>query len=348
LRPVGGGLMRSAGCGIYEKRYRSAQPQPPFSTTDPTSQPHPTQSNTVSLPGADMAGVIDVDLPGEVQALHDELMRVPERFANRLPLPTITISALLALEDLPPRLETPRETLPSPESCITDHALRWTDAEFLRSPVPKLKWFGPILTVITSRLILGHRPTSLRHPSVDGLYLPLWVAAYWESAHEVLRQRKKWKRSADWLRAQEQLGEQIGEATGILERTQWGRTFSVLNTSDIPFGHLADMVSDRWLSDRHFDVVASWLTRRGQGQSKWWFGHVYFSWLIKRLGPPSKLRLSNTPPTLKDCYRAIVEGRYTHLLFPAHVDGDHWIAYRVDLEQKEFCYGAFSRLPGRA
>jgi hypothetical protein len=301
---------------------------------DPTPKPHTTQSDT-----ADMAPTIDIEMDPPVQASYDELTLIPDRFKNVLPLPTITISELIAVQGLPPILRAPLEQLPTQRRCLTTVNTRWSDDELLRSPIPALRWLGPLLVELRGRVASGNPPISLKHPSVDGLYLPVWVAAFWDLAYDAVNQRDTWVKSVEWLRQQNAPGGHISRAMALMNETPWGRKVSGATETDIPLGILAEFISDQWLRERHFDMATSWMRDRGGVRSRWWYGPVYFASLIQQLPAPSKQVPAEYPRALKDCYHSIREGAFDRLVFPAHINGNHWIAFRVDLTERSFCYG---------
>lgn len=141
------------------------------------------------------------------------------------------------------------------------------------------------------------------------------------------------------------------EAERVMGRIPWGTRMWVLpgaNSSSF-VGVLAKLLSNNWLVERHLDTLGSYLNFRADNDRKHaggcWVGDVYFSACLKKVYRKPKTVIS-ADCDLNKYKETITEHHYKCLLFPVNLNNNHWIAFSVDLEKKEFRFGVpsyFSR-----
>ena len=268
--------------------------------------------------------------------------KVPETILRRIPPPTVTVSSLLAT-NLPALVHSSAVDLRPAKLCITDLAAHWTVEELLRAPIPPRKWLGDLEITLKSKWFTCARVTSVLHPKISNLYLPLWVGNFWYSLVEAAEQKKKWRKAVGWVSGQVQDAGAY-EARELMGRIPWGTRLWVLVGADSSsfVGVLAKLLSDNWLVERHLDTLISYLNFRAgedrKGAGECWVGDVYFSACLKRFYRATKKAIS-TDWDLNKYKDAITAHGYKRLLFPANLNNTHWIAFSVDLEKKEFCFG---------
>jgi len=282
-----------------------------------------------------------------IDGVFDEVTRVPTSFEAASLSSTIPITSLLIHDGFPPLLNEHGVDIPSAESCIVDNPVNWTGDRLLQSPVPSRKWLGTLDIELNRRLrcVDGTPPVSLRHPTVTDLYVPLWAVNIWHGLLNAVEQREKWKRAQKWIEDQGKQGVDIGGVDELLRRLPWGMMIWAPVPSHSSIGIFADLLSSTsWLSESHIDVFASYLTFRiGGSASGLWIGGVHLAVLLKALPPKPDWKADNVK-VLAHYENIFTTGDFTRLIFPANVNGNHWILFSVDVEKREFCFGSSSYL----
>jgi len=263
-------------------------------------------------------------------------MQVPEAILELIPSPTITVASLLE-RDLPTLLNRRTTGLRPAESCVTDVNARWTTGELLGSVIPSRTWLSDLEITLRKRGAAEAQATSIQHPRITNLYLPLWAVNFWISLADAAGQRAKWARAQQWLSERPNRG-QMREAKGLMQRIPWGMTVWALTgaSSASYVGILTKFLSTKWLRERQLDTLMSYLNiRAGEDGVGCWIADVYLSLRLKivdraKMGDDSDL----------NGYRdKIAASLCKHLLLPANLNNNHWIAFSVDLERNEFRYG---------
>ena len=289
---------------------------------------------------------IDIDLPSTVDALlqgaFDDEIQPPKAILDLIPSPTITVSSVLQ-NDLPAILRSSAVNLQSAESCTTNHMLCWTIEELFKAPIPPREWLGDLEIIVKKKWFARARVTSIHHPTISSLCLPLWVGNFWYSLTDVTEQKEKWSRAERWVSNQVQ-DESVYEARNLMVRIPWGaRIWALAGADSASFvGVLAGLLSTDWLSERRLDTLASYLNFRASRDRtsvrECWVGDVYLSMCIKNVYRAARKTVNDNLDLKK--YQAEINAHgYKHLFFPANLNGRHWIVFKVDLTKREFCYG---------
>jgi len=290
---------------------------------------------------------IDMDPPSGIDAIlraaFDNETQVPGAILDLIPPPTITVSSLLK-KNLPVLLNPSAINLRPAKSCTTNAVARWTVKELLDAAIPPRKWLSDLEIILKRNWLTSAGVTSVQHPTISSLYLPLWAGSFWYSLVEAVDQKGKWERAEYWVLGQAQ-DAKVYEARGLMQRIPWGmKVWALAGASSLSFvGVLAKLLSTKWLRERQLDTLVSYLNFRAsedeEGGVACWVGDVYLSLHLKILYRATKGSI-RTDWDLNKYRVAVTARRYKRLLFPANLDNNHWIAFSVDLEKKVFCYGA--------
>jgi len=290
---------------------------------------------------------IDADPPtgfdAILQAALDSETRIPIGVLGLIPSTSITASSLLK-HDLPALLYPSATNLRPAESCTLNVPTRWTDGELLKAPIPPRRWLSDLEITLKKKWLTRTGVTSVQHPTMPNLYLPLWVGGFWYSLREAAEQKEEWRRAERWISGQVQ-DAKVYEARELMGRIPWGtRIWALAGANSSSFvGVLARLLSNEWLGERHLDTLTSYLnfrvSRNKKDAGEYWVGDVYLSFCMKNIFGATKNAISTNHDLDKYREKITVHGR-KHPLFPANLDNNHWIVFSVDLIKNQFCYGA--------
>ena len=294
---------------------------------------------------------VDVDPQTRIEALlglaWDTETQIPNEVLGLIPSDSITVSSLLE-KTLPNLLQSSAANLRSVDSCVSHIAARWTIEELLKAPIPPRTWLGDLDITLKKRWFTPcTRVNSVRHPTILDLRLPLWIGRFWYSLVGAVEQKKEWRRAEGWVLCQEQ-DEKAYEARELMRRIPWGMRVHILAGADSSsfVGVLARFLSANWLAERNLDTLVSHLNFRARnemgGAGEYWVGDVYLSICVKRMYRAAKKDI-NANWDLTKYQNEITKHGHKRLLFPANLNGNHWIVFGVDLVKSQFCYGTPSR-----
>jgi hypothetical protein len=280
-----------------------------------------------------------------LRAAWDNETQVPNAILDLIPSVTIPVSSLLAA-NLPALLYSSAINLRPTRSCVTNHAARWTAKELFEAPVPPRRWLGDLEATLKNEWHTHARVTSVQHPTVSNLRLPLWVGNFWWSLVDTVEQKEEWRKAECWISGQVQ-DAKVYEARELMRRTPWGTKIWVLAGADCSsfVGVISRLLSTDWLGGRNIDTLAAYLNfcagndRGGAGEC--WVGDTYFSTCLRRVFRATKTAI-RTNWDLNTYRDAITARGCRHLFFPANLGNTHWIAFGVDLKKKEYCFGESS------
>ena len=283
-----------------------------------------------------MASSIVIDQASDTQ--YDVLTQIPNDIGPVLPGPSVSILSLLE-RDLPKLLTLSLDSLPDVSTCVMYDECCWSQVQ-LESPVPPRAWVGNLEIELKRLLRLGQTPLSIRHPTVNSLLLPLWGVALWSSLVHAIEQKDKWDKSDEWLddRVKETL--EVEEVKALMGQVSWRMRVKGINEVS-PIGLLSDLLSTRWIRERHLDIFTRYLTSRAAGsesEPKIWFGGAAVAAALT-YAPEDPRTPVDTPVGLRTTLEAVFTGGYDRLLLPGHVDGNHWITLSVDMRNRRVSIG---------
>lgn len=108
-------------------------------------------------------------------------------------------------------------------------------------------------------------------------------------------------------------------------------------------GVLAGLLSTDWLRERHLGTLCSYLNFRasedGKGRTVCWVEDAYLPTRLKEAYRETQITICANWD-LNNYRDKVIAHTYKCLLFPANLNDNHWVTFGVDLEKKEFRYGA--------
>ena len=296
-----------------------------------------------------MSSQVAVDVDPEIPSGFEYLVAaallqataVPKEVSSRLPAETVPVAVLLESE-IPGRLLNTSIIQPA-HLCFSPLDPYWTIDELFTTPLPPCVWLNALENVLSD--MWNSRMHSIMPPSSSNpdLWLPLWVVNFWNAAVEAAEQRDKWKSAQEWLldRVQDPT---IREARKLFEKIPWGlRLWSLVShDKETRIGHLAGLLSDEWLSERHIDTVSSYLNSQAQKGPE-----SRLTSLVAGLDLQFYLSASAraTAETIRahkglEAYaKQIYDHRYSRVFIPANVGGNHWVLFSVDFKKNTIEYG---------
>ncbi|KAJ6632173.1 hypothetical protein B0H10DRAFT_2206574 [Mycena sp. CBHHK59/15] len=168
----------------------------------------------------------------------------------------------------------------------------------------------------------------------------LWVLTFWKDMARVSQDQIMWGKSRDWLKTElekkdilEVDRDALMAALALLEVLGWntkiGKSWTNFN--------LASILSWRWLSDDHIDMMMADLATRAAADPDL-AGTVvivplHFSRAIIE-GAKKRSYKKKDAPLLARYEEHIKSTKPAKLYFPLHVNGNHWIAGVVDFKKE--------------
>lgn len=294
--------------------------------------------------------VIDPETPSGLECLLAaaliDVTDVPKDVWSRLPAETVPVSSLLKA-NIPDCLSN-TSIMRAAHLCFSPLDPHWTIDELFKTPLPSRSWLDSL--EINLSKMWGSGTCSIvppQSPNPD-LWFPLWVVNFWNTAVEVAEQRDKWRAAEGWLSGRMQ-DSGVREARGLLEKIPWGlRLWSLTGHDKVTrVGHLAGLLSNEWLGERHIDTVSSCLDMRAQREP----GsrptiliagadlNVYLSY-----SSGATIEAVQAHSGLGMYAKQISDHNYSRVFIPALVGRNHWIVFSVDFEKYTFEYGELALL----
>lgn len=271
----------------------------------------------------------------------------PPEFWGRLPLPSVPIPQLLAIDV--PSLQTDRD-LPtsvnrSAAMCTTVEDVKYTMNDVFTAPMPCFDWRNEVERLVRLRLTRltirssANQDTAVRHPTVPDLVFPIWILGAWDQLLRVCNEWAKWKKTTKWLQRHSRFA-LAAEATALIEATPWGRTIQALTIHpDRPVmaSELTRFASNEWLGDGSFLAITKLLNERRE--SGCWVADTGLSTAIREVQMNQGAQDFAMDKQLKKIAESARDGGYTRLLLPSHVNKNHWILFEVDLDKLTLSWG---------
>jgi len=151
-----------------------------------------------------MAEPIEIDadpstgIDALLQAAFSNETQIPKAVLGLIPSPSIAVSSLLK-DPLPALLYPSTISLRPAESCVKNLTVRWTVDELLKAPIPSRTWLCDLEITLKNKWHTRAGVTSVQHPTISNLRLPLWVGNFWDSLVGAAEQKEEWGRTERWL-----------------------------------------------------------------------------------------------------------------------------------------------------
>ena len=296
-------------------------------------------TSTDTIPAPDLTSP-HTTIASESQEVSTDPLQIPKELEVILPLSTDSIVSLLTL-NLPEPIGVALAKLTPARSCITEADVCWSLEALSRAPIPPAKWLGDLEVHINRRIRDEDLGISLAHPTIQDLRLPPWGITFWRRAMEARTEKDSWTAAQKWVQGEANKGMDITTVQGLMARTTWNMPVWAIDAGRSTVGLLSTFLTTKWLAERHFDLFATYLTALiGTRAEEWWIGGTYLAVLLKALPKTKKINWSaKNRGGLNDFQTIVTTKDYKHLLFPANIEDNHWIAVYVNIKEKTFCYG---------
>ncbi|KAH7903096.1 hypothetical protein BJ138DRAFT_1197369 [Hygrophoropsis aurantiaca] len=178
--------------------------------------------------------------------------------------------------------------------------------------------------------------------SVVGSRLPLWTLTYWKEISLVFRKKALWNNAHRWLARMGQEGnlyclEETDQARHAMGALCWGAPFHAIGGGTGPEALLPLLSDAEWLDDDIINLSMRMLSERAQ-----LIPELSTSTLIAPLLFSTNLQAASEGKLLPhlDRYTSFFKsGQRKILYFPAHVNNNHWVAFRIDFKRHTLEYG---------
>ncbi|KAL7277451.1 hypothetical protein ACG7TL_008372 [Trametes sanguinea] len=289
--------------------------------------------------------------------------------SNLLPLRTASISSLLGFDRFPPI--TPPDPIHERSTGDSNALITWfshdspgeleSDAVLClpHPPEPLVRALFAFLEnsrPVASSIIPLHLPVA-QH----GLRLPFWVLEYWLEAHWARNCKKQWQESMDWLETHREAVDVLGKETQtqlkqVIDRLIWSDDVRGPQFCGSGVENICAYLSDAWLSGGHIaDQIAalqhdlSSASRSISGSSSCrhlLVGLEFSEQLIRAYGDQSDyLSRAKRYSLLHDIQLQLGSGLLDSVGGLAHVNGNHYIAFVLDMKQGVLRSGDSLRRP---
>ncbi|KAF6743414.1 hypothetical protein DFP72DRAFT_827887 [Ephemerocybe angulata] len=178
--------------------------------------------------------------------------------------------------------------------------------------------------------------------------LPFWAISFWQELLEIRDAQSMWKKSRAWCRTETEKRQRKGDydAVNMLEtveeqlgRLPWGARMEFergYSTSLL----LSYFLGPEWLTDSHLNMMVQVLTERLPPGQKTMIAPLAFSNDINNVDRKLKVQSERWNRALLAQYEHRIKNEGIEALyFPLHVNGNHWIAGKVDFVKYTVSYG---------
>ncbi|KAF7967018.1 hypothetical protein HWV62_36215, partial [Athelia sp. TMB] len=179
--------------------------------------------------------------------------------------------------------------------------------------------------------------------------MPLWVLSYWKEMRELADAKVSWARCKRWLSVasdttsqSEAVSEAFADVAAFLPGLGWNTPVHGLDNQQTTL-EFTKLLGDDWLSTALLQMMIDHLSARVKADPKLASSIIIAGPSLAEAMESADVRgleySRKSTPLLSRYEHHIKSKNLNHLYFPAHVNGNHWIAVHVDFEQREFCYG---------
>lgn len=283
------------------------------------------------------------DLPQHVLAEKQRQLNLPESYSTHFPPPTVPVAQFIELK-LP---------IQSTEIIMTSTAL-WFSKEPARDniqiifnrPIPSAEFLTNLDGALGQEWLDGAQSI------VDCRYndgrerFPLWTMSLWKKMGDLVKQQSLWKRGFHWLHVEktkskhENMSYQISMAEEALASLGWNVALHYQRGA-VSSSILSSFLSTAWLNDEHINMMleelATTLAKIPILASQTIIAPLAFTVEINATAKNKSYTKQNAGLLYK--YQQRIAAGIRRIYFPINVNGNHWIAGIVDIENRFVGYG---------
>lgn len=282
-------------------------------------------------------------LPQQVLAEKQRQLIIPDSYCTHFPSPTVPVSQFIEL-NLP---------MQSTEIITTSTTL-WFSKESVRDNIQIL-----MNRPVSSREFLADLNDAFGQAWLDGAQsvvdwryndgrerFPLWVMSFWQKTADVIERQSLWKRSCRWLNVEktkskhESMSHQISMAERALADLGWDVALSYQRGA-VSSSTLSGLLSTAWLNDEHINMMLEDLAKTLADipvlASHIIIAPLAFTVQINNTAKNTSYTKQNAGLLYK--YQQRIATGIRRIYFPINVNGNHWVAGVVDIENRFVGYG---------
>jgi hypothetical protein len=179
--------------------------------------------------------------------------------------------------------------------------------------------------------------------------LPLWTIRFWKKMADVINDRDKWAKGYQWLEKQrgakhdEETNVVVEEALQTLGTIHWRKKLKYCRGT-VDTRCLTTLLGNRWLSDDHINIMMEEHSHAVEEdpslKDRVIVASLKFSEEIQNNGEIGIYEKKKGAGLLWRYEKHIKEKGIEKLLFPVHVNSNHWVAAFVDFKNGQIGYGA--------
>ncbi|KAG2343784.1 hypothetical protein BDR05DRAFT_999703 [Suillus weaverae] len=277
---------------------------------------------------------------------HHHLLAPPPNFASYIPLPNLSISALVNFTVLP-GFDLALAGLDvhqffSSIKCTTHDVA----SDFLECSIPPLALSSRLLDKFNQALLDGTK--SVCDPRFSGNLL-CWVLIYWHNLGHAVPSKEKWLMVCHWLAqcghdsGDKELSLAVNETFCALQTLGWNMDLwgpaAFLQTSD-----LANFLASMPMKGRFIDAMVNGISHQIQLDSQRHKSTVvedltFASTLCYDSKQWSQYMFDRGFTRLHQLGDSLSDGGLECIIFPININGAHWTVFLVDVKAGEICYG---------
>jgi len=262
-----------------------------------------------------------------------------------VPRPTAFIPELVEAK-LPEVISERRMKAFQVKDYLMDIEASGTLVDVLEGPIPHRTWLAKLFLELDKPRESGRAVTAIKHPTREGLILPLWALPVWDSIVVASQERMLWVQATTWLspgsHRQDDL-QYVEGARALMARIPWGMMVWALPGSDSRslVGILARFISSAWLGERNIDmigVICNAIAAGGGNGTRSHMAPVELARQLQALGSldPEKVRVNSD---LRRWGDTATDNGYRLIYIPANIAGIHWVVFRIDTLDESYCWG---------
>jgi len=232
----------------------------------------------------------------------------------------------------------------TPSSCIGDRVLKWTKNDILAVEIPNSAWLVELKQILKACFKKGTRAQKkimIVHPTQRKLILPPWIVTLWLDIMPVVKQRKQWRTTVQWLSQCLRTQDTIA-ADQAISTMSWGMNAKpVIKEHEVaPVTNLSVFASNEWLAEWHLKLIATILnTSEPLDGQDWWIADTLLAFRIWTVQQSSGQIIASEDKSLMEYTKTVQDGKYTQIFLPTHINGNHWILFHADIQRRTFSYG---------